>query len=342
MSELQIERSSVLRRVTDAAPGLARKRVGKAFVYFDPGGRRVRAVAVLRRVKALAIPPAWSDVWICADARGHVQATGRDARGRKQYRYHPRFREARESAKYRHLFDVARALPRIRAAVTRDMAAPGLSRDKVIATVVYLLEATLIRVGNADYARQNKSYGLTTMRDPHVAVSGPELTFDFTGKSGRAWRITLKDKRIARIVKACRDLPGQHLFQYLGDDGKRQRVSSADVNDYLRRVSGRDVSAKDFRTWSGTLMAALILAEQPAAGSDAAAKRVIRAAVEEVAERLGNTVAICRKCYVHPAVIEAYTAGTLARRFTRKARPRKDGLEPEEAALLALLKTSAP
>lgn len=330
-----------LHQVTDAAPGLARRRVGKSFVYLDPRGRRVLAPAVLRRVKSLAIPPAWSDVWICADAKGHLQATGRDARGRKQYRYHPSFREQQESAKYEHLFDFARALPRIRAAVARDMATTGLSRDKVIATIVYLLEATMIRVGNADYARQNKSYGLTTMRDPHVAVAGAELTFDFTGKSGRAWRITLKDKRIARIVKACRDLPGQHLFQYLDEDGKRQQVNSGDVNDYLRRVSGKEVTAKDFRTWSGTLMAALTLAETPAPTSEAAAKRLIRAAVTEVSNRLGNTVAICRKCYIHPAVIDAYVGGTLAPRFRRKGRARKDGLEPEEGALLTLLKATS-
>lgn len=335
------ENHADLHQVTDAAPGLARRRVGKSFVYLDPRGRRVRAAAVLRRVKSLAIPPAWSDVWICPDAKGHLQATGRDARGRKQYRYHPSFREQQESAKFEHLFDFARALPRIRTAVARDMATPGLSRDKVIATIVYLLEATMIRVGNADYARQNKSYGLTTMRDPHVAVAGSELTFDFTGKSGRAWRITLKDKRIARIVKACRDLPGQHLFQYLDENGKRQHVNSGDVNDYLRRVSGQEVTAKDFRTWSGTLLAALTLAETPAPTSETAAKRLIRAAVGEVSNRLGNTVAICRKCYIHPAIIDAYMGGTLAPRFSRKGRPRKDGLEPEEGALLALLKAAA-
>lgn len=334
MSSIHVD----LHRVTDRAPGIARKRSGKAFVYLDPQGQRVRAAAVLRRVQSLAIPPAWSQVWICADAKGHLQATGRDARGRKQYRYHPRFREHRENAKYQHLLDFARALPRIRAAVARDMAAAGLPRDKVIATVVYLLEATLIRIGNPDYARQNKSYGLTTMRDPHVAVNGAEMTFDFTGKSGRAWRIKLKDRRIARIVKACRDLPGQSLFQYRDAGGKRQRVHSNDVNDYLRRVSGRDVTAKDFRTWSGTLMAALILADAEAPASEAAAKRIIRAAVADVAERLGNTVAICRKCYVHPAVIHAYMDGNLARYFMRRGRKRKDGLETEEAALLALLK----
>jgi DNA topoisomerase-1 len=331
--------TSDLHHVSDAAPGLVRKRRGKSFVYLDPRGRRVRTPAVLSRVKSLAIPPAWSDVWICADAKGHLQATGRDARGRKQYRYHPSFREERESAKYQHLFDFAKALPRIRKAVAKDMAVPGLTRDKVVATIVYLLEATLIRVGNADYARQNKSYGLTTMRDPHVEVHGAEMTFDFTGKSGRAWRITLKDRRIARIVKACRELPGQHLFQYLDENGKRQRVSSTDVNEYLRRVSGREVTAKDFRTWTGTLMAVLTLAEQEAPASEAAAKRIIKACVTEVSERLGNTVAICRKCYIHPAVIDAYTAGTLARRFKPNGRKRKDGLEPEEAALLALLKS---
>ena len=330
-----------LHQVTDAAPGLARRRVGTSFIYMDRRGRRVQAAAVLRRVKSLAIPPAWSDVWICADAKGHLQATGRDARGRKQYRYHRSFREQRESAKYEHLFDFARALPRIRTAVARDMSTLGLSQDKVIATIVYLLEATMIRVGNADYARQNKSYGLTTMRDPHVAVAGSELTFDFTGKSGRAWRIKLKDKRIARIVKACRDLPGQHLFQYLDENGKRQQVNSGDVNDYLRRVSGQEVTAKDFLTWSGTLLAALTLAETPATTSETAAKRLIRGAVSEVSNRLGNTVAICRKCYIHPAVIDAYMGGTLARRFMRKGRVRKDGLELEEGALLALLKAAA-
>jgi DNA topoisomerase-1 len=327
-----------LHQVTDTVPGLARKRSGKTFVYLDPRGRRVRAPAVLRRVKSLAIPPAWSDVWICADAKGHLQATGRDARGRKQYRYHPRFREERESAKYEHLFDFARALPLIRAAVAKDMGTTGLTRDKVIATVVYLLEATLIRVGNADYARQNKSYGLTTMRDPHVVVDGAEMIFDFTGKSGRAWRIKLKDRRIARIVKACRDLPGQHLFQYLDENGKRQRVHSGDVNDYLRRVSRREVTAKDFRTWTGTMLAALTLADAEAPSSEAAAKRIIKEAVAEVADRLGNTVAICRKCYIHPAVVDAYMDQTLGRRLKRRGRARKDGLEPEEAALVALLK----
>jgi DNA topoisomerase I len=335
MSELHTD----LHQVTDSVPGLARKRAGKSFVYLDPHGRHIRAAAVLRRVKSLAIPPAWSDVWICADAKGHLQATGRDARGRKQYRYHPRFREKRESAKYEHLLDFARALPRIRAAVARDMAAPGLSRDKVIATVIYLLEATLIRVGNSDYARQNKSYGLTTMHDPHVRVAGAQLTFDFMGKSGRAWHVTIKDKRIARIVKACRDLPGRQLFQYVDDEGRRQRVNAADVNDYLKRTSGREVTAKDFRTWAGTLMAALTLAEEKAPASAAEAKRVIRGAVTNISGRLGNTVAICRKCYVHPAVIDSYMKGTLARRFTRKGRRRKDGLEPEEAALVALLKS---
>lgn len=330
---------SDLRHVSDAAPGLVRKRAGKTFVYLDPRGRRVRSPSVLSRVKALAIPPAWSDVWICADAKGHLQATGRDARGRKQYRYHQSFREARECAKYEHLFDFAKALPRIRGAVAKDMAASGLPREKVIATVVYLLEATLIRVGNSDYARQNKSYGLTTMRDPHVRVEGAEMTFAFTGKSGRAWHITLKDKRIARIVKACRDLPGQHLFQYLDDDGKRQRVNSTDVNAYLRSVSGREVTAKDFRTWTGTLMAALILSGQDSPHSETAAKRAITTCVKQVSERLGNTVAICRKCYIHPAVIEAFTKGTLPQRFKLKGSRRRDGLEPEEAALLSLLKS---
>ncbi len=332
-------RAGDLHHVSDAVPGLARKRAGGSFVYLDRRGRRVRAPAVLSRVKALAIPPAWSDVWICPDAKGHLQATGRDARGRKQYRYHPKFREARENAKYRRLFDFAKALPRVRAAIAKDMAAPGLARAKVIATVVYLLEATLIRVGNADYARLNKSYGLTTMRDPHVEVNGAEMTFGFTGKSGRAWRITLKDRRIARIVKACRELPGRHLFQYLGEDGRRQRVSSTDVNDYLRGVSGCDVTAKDFRTWSGTLMAALTLADEAPPQSEAAAKRTIKACVGDVSERLGNTAAVCRKCYIHPAVIDAYTEGRLARRFKHKGRKIRGGLEPEEAALLALLKS---
>ncbi|WP_270937051.1 DNA topoisomerase IB [Falsiroseomonas oryzae] len=330
-----------LRYVSDEAPGLTRRRVGKGFSYRLPRGGTVRDAATLKRIRTLAVPPAWTEVWICPHADGHIQATGRDEKGRKQYRYHPRWREVRDATKYGHLLEFARALPAIRARIAADMALPGLPREKVLATVVHLLETTLIRVGNDDYAKSNGSYGLTTLQNRHVKVEGGTLRFAFKGKSGRTWRLGLQDRRVSRIVRQCQDLPGQELFQYLDEAGETRDVTSADVNAYLREVTGNDITAKDFRTWAGTVLAALALRECERVDSQAAAKRNIREAIERVAARLGNTPTICRKCYVHPAVLDSYLDGALAAEIEQEAaaelRDQLGALPPEEAAVLALL-----
>jgi len=327
--------------VSDEGPGIRRRKIGKGFAYIGPGGRKIEDEATLGRIRALAIPPAYTDVWICPKANGHIQATGRDAKGRKQYRYHAGFREVRESTKFEHMLAFARALPALREAVDGHMKLRGLPREKVLATVVHLLETTLIRVGNADYVRQNRSYGLTTLRDPHVAVEGSELKFQFKGKSGKTWRLAIKDRRVARIVKACQDLPGQELFQYIDEEGERRTVTSADVNAYLREITGRDITAKDFRTWAGTVLAAMALSAFEAFDSQAKAKKNVRAAIEDVASRLGNTPTICRKCYVHPEVFTTYLEGALLIeiRDEVEATLREDlsGLRPEEAAVLTFL-----
>jgi len=322
--------------VSDDQPGITRRRAGKGFRYFDAEGQPVRDKAVLARIRKLAIPPAYADLWICPHPNGHIQATGRDARGRKQYRYHDRFREVRDSAKYKHMLDFATTLPAIRQRIAKDMARRGLPREKVLATVVHLLETTMIRVGNADYAKQNKSYGLTTLRDRHVAIEGSELRFRFTGKSGKTWQLALHDRRVARIVKASQDLPGQHLFQYLDEAGEQHEVTSTDVNAYLREISGQSITAKDFRTWTGTVLAALALAGQETPESEAAAKRGIRAAIDTVAKSLGNTPAICRKCYVHPEILAAYGQGVLDLKLRRDNA--KDGLDPAEDAVRRFLR----
>jgi DNA topoisomerase-1 len=333
--------SAGLTYVSDEEPGIRRRKAGKGFSYARSGGETVKDAATLKRIRSLAIPPAWTDVWICAKANGHIQATGRDAKGRKQYRYHPRFREVRESTKYEHMLEFARSLPAIRETIADHMALRGLPREKVLATVVNLLETTLIRVGNEDYARQNKSYGLTTLRNRHVAVNGSELRFNFKGKSGKTWKLKVKDRRIAKIIRAMQDLPGQDLFQYVDDDGEPQSVTSADVNAYLREITGRDVTAKDFRTWSGTVLAAWALKEFETFDTQAKAKKNIRAAIEQVAARLGNTPTICRKCYVHPELISCYVEGALALDIKEEieAELRDDlaSLRPEEAAVLSLL-----
>lgn len=300
-----------LRYVNDAAPGI-RRNGRRNFSYTAPGGRRVGAAA-LARIRALAIPPAWTDVWICPSADGHIQASGRDARGRKQYRYHACWRAARDGDKYHHLADFITALPRIRRAVASDLARAGLPREKVLAAVVRLLEATFIRVGNDEYARHNGSYGLTTLRDRHVRFNGGTLRMDFRGKSGREHHIELTDARLARILRRCRDLPGYELFQYLDESGKRHAVHSHDVNDYLRAAGGGDYTAKDFRTWGGTLLAACALHVCGPAPSAAAGRRSVAAAITTVAARLGNTPAVCRKSYVHPGVVDAFLDGRLAR-----------------------------
>jgi DNA topoisomerase-1 len=334
-------RSARLRYVSDTERGFGRRRHGKSFSYVRPNGEALRDRATLDRIRSLAIPPAWQDVWICAYANGHLQATGRDARGRKQYRYHPRWREAQDENKYERIIAFAKALPKIRRAVARDLRQRGLPREKVLAAAVKLLETTLIRVGNDEYARDNRSFGLTTMRDKHAKISGATIRFDFRGKHGIEHEIELKDSRLAAIVHACRDLPGQELFQYVDDAGDVRDVGSDDVNDYLRTIVGQEFTAKDFRTWAGTALAARALQEFEDFDSTAAAKRNITKAIEQVAERLGNTEAICRKSYVHPAVIQAYLdrslVKTLKRRAEKELRRRLPRLSAEEAAVLAFL-----
>ena len=331
-----------LRYLADDEPGLRRRIAGRGFSYRDPKGCVVQDLETRRRIKRLAIPPAWTDVWISPDPDGHIQATGRDARGRKQYRYHPGFLEARDETKYHHILDFARALPRIRRAVDADLRRRGLPLEKVVATVVHLLDATLIRVGNADYARQNKSFGLTTLRDRHVTIDGGTLRFTFRGKSGKAWKLKLTDRRVARVVKSCQDIPGQHLFQYIGEDGEARTIGSADVNAWLRDASGADITAKDFRTWAGTVLAAIALHELADFDRDVTAKANIRDAIEQVAKRLGNTPTICRKCYVHPEILTSYLDGALALDVERRAGSELAGdrhLAAEEVAVLALLKS---
>ena len=327
--------------VSNEQPGLTRERAGEGFRYLKPTGEHVTDEATLERVRRLAIPPAWTDVWICTKANGHLQATGRDARGRKQYRYHPQFREVRESTKYEHMFEFARVLPAIRARIAEHMGLRGLPREKVLATVVHLLESTLIRVGNDDYARENRSYGLTTLRNPHVSVEGAQLRFRFKGKSGKSWQLQLKDRRVAKIVKACQELPGQKLFEYLDENGEAREVTSADVNAYLKEITGREITAKDFRTWAGTVLAALALKEFEAFDSQASAKKNLRAAIESVASRLGNTPTICRKCYIHPEILSSYIEGALLlevkQQVESELRNELGSLKPEEAAVLSLL-----
>ena len=323
-------------------PAYRRKKAGTGFTYTRADGSRLSENDVLKRIKALAIPPAWTDVWICPFADGHIQATGRDAKGRKQYRYHARFREVRESTKYEHVVAFADALPAIREKVQEHMALRGLPREKVLATVVHLLETTLIRVGNDDYAKQNNSYGLTTLKNRHVAVDGNEVRFRFTGKSGKQWSLRVRDRRIAKIIKACQELPGQELLQYVDEAGNCQDVTSTDVNDYLKEITGKDITAKDFRTWAGTVLAAMALNELESFDSAAQAKRNLRAAIEKVAGRLGNTPTICRKCYVHPEVLNSYLDGNLVLELKSQAeselRSTVQSLKPEEAAVLALLR----
>jgi DNA topoisomerase-1 len=335
-------RSAGLRWVSDARPGIRRVRAGRGFTYLAASGRRITAAATLGRIRSLAVPPAWTDVWICPDPRGHVQATGRDARGRKQYRYHPRWRAARDDTKYGRLLAFGRALPRIRSGVARDLERRGLPRAKVLATVVRLLEKTLIRVGNDEYARANRSFGLTTLNSRHVTVRGPRIGFRFRGKSGRVHAFAIEDGALSRIVKRCQELPGQELFQYVDTKGRRRAVGSGDVNDYLRALSGRDFTAKDFRTWAGTVRASWALASRPAPASRRQGAAAVKDAICEVARRLGNTPAVCRKSYVHPVVVESYLSGALPRRLHARARSRRAGagglkLRPTEAALMKLL-----
>jgi DNA topoisomerase-1 len=331
-----------LRYVSDAMPGIGRRRAGRGFSYTGVDGKRLTDKRVLARIKSLAIPPAWTDVWICPIARGHLQATGRDARGRKQYRYHPRWRAVRDDVKYERMIAFGQALPRIRRRVEEDLGLPGLPRERVLAAVVRLLEKTGVRVGNEEYARENRSFGLTTLRNHHADVGSRRIRFRFRGKGGKEHEVELSDRRLARIVSRCQDLPGQALFTYLDDDGQPRTVDSADVNDYLREISGEEFTAKDFRTWSGTVLAAWALAELQEFDSEAQAKKNVVRAVEAVAERLGNTPAVSRASYVHPSVIDAYLDGDVVREARQRAEAELsaslDELPAEEAAVLALLR----
>ncbi len=327
--------------VSDDRAGITRQKSGKGWRFIDPSGRTITDKAVRERIAKLGVPPAYTDVWICPKANGHIQATGRDAKGRKQYRYHPDWTAARDSAKYERMEAFGRLLPGIRKRVAADMGKQGLPREKVLATLVALLEKTLIRVGNEDYAKDNKSFGLTTLRNRHVDIDGATLRFDFKGKSGKMWNLDLKDRRVSKVVRSIQELPGQHLFQYLDDEGHRQPVDSADVNDYLREITGEDVTAKDFRTWAGTVLASMALAEFEAVDSQALMKKNVKAAIESVAAKLGNTPTICRKCYVHPHVVDSYLDGGLLEGIKQKVEEElcedADQLKPEEAALLGLL-----
>jgi DNA topoisomerase-1 len=333
--------SAGLQYVSDLRPGMTRRRKGSGFNYLNPNGTLLRDPRHLQRINALAIPPAWRNVWICPNPLGHLQATGRDARGRKQYRYHPRWRDVRDEAKYDRILDFAAALPALRRRTAADLSAPGLSRRKVIAAVIRLLEKTMIRVGNAEYARANRSFGLTTMQDNHASISGARIRFRFRGKSGRFHDITFNDARLARIVRKCQELPGRELFQYIDASGTVQDIGSTDVNDYLREVTGRYFTAKDFRTWTGTVLAATALQEMKEFASSSQAKRNVLAAVDAVAGILGNTRSVCRKCYVHPVIIDAYLDRTLAASLSSRAGKQlvdaSSTLTRTETAVLALL-----
>jgi DNA topoisomerase I len=330
-----------LRYVSDIMPGIRRRRAGKGFSYLGPDGKALKDRDVLARIRSLAIPPAYTDVWICLLPNGHLQATGRDARGRKQYRYHPRWREVRDETKFGRMLAFSEVLPVIRRRVARDMALDGLPREKVLATVVQLLETTGIRVGNDEYARANRSFGLTTLRDRHVEIKGSTLRFEFQGKSGKTHSVVINDRRLARIVQRCQALPGAVLFQYVDEEGVQQTIGSGDVNDYLREITGQDFTAKDFRTWSGTILAIEALRKSGPAETEREAKSTILEAIDRVAEQLNNTRAVCRKYYVHPAVLDTYLGGTMGEVLGngnhKAAATTTKGLAAEERALVRLL-----
>jgi len=336
-----VARLAGLRYVPDTRPGISRRRAGKGFYYTRPDGTRITDPAELKRIRTLAIPPAWTNVWISPFSNGHLQATGRDAKGRKQYRYHQQFRQIRDETKYRRLATFARVLPKIRAQVEQDLSPPGLSKRKVVASIVRLLEETLIRVGNEEYARTNRSYGLTTLRDKHVKIKGASVHFKFRGKSGVEHCVGVRDRRLSRIVRRCQELPGEELFQFVNGDGEPTPIDSSDVNDYLREVSGEDYTAKDFRTWAGTLAAALALQRFPAPSSMTEAKKNVVAVVKNVAHRLGNRPATCRKFYIHPIVIDAYLDGALPQLMRRVAKQvfedSPHSLRHEEMSLVEML-----
>lgn len=338
---VETAKAAGLRYVTDALPGIRRKRVGKHFSYIGLDGKPIRDPAQLQRIKSLGIPPAWTNVWICTKVNGHIQATGRDAKGRKQYRYHPRWREVRDETKYDHIISFAENLPRLREQVAHHLSLSGLPREKLLATLVRLLDITLIRVGNEEYARENNSYGLTTMRTEHVDVSGAKVEFHFRGKGGKEHIIDVKDRQLAKIVKRCQDLPGHELFQYIDEDGELRTVESNDVNDYLQETTGQSFTAKDFRTWGGTVIATEALQAMGGFDTQTQAKKNVVQAIKVAAQELGNTPAICRKCYVHPVIIDAYMDGSLLNFLKQHAeqekKSSKEGLHSEESLVLAFL-----
>ena len=342
---VQSAKSAGLRYVTDAKPGIARHRHGKSFRYTGSDKSPIRDKETLARIKSLVIPPAWQQVWICPIPNGHMQATGRDARGRKQSRYHPRWRQVRDETKYERMLLFGAALPLIRQRVEHDLARPEMPREKILATIVRLMETTFIRVGNEEYARTNHSYGLTTMRNKHVAIEGVQVHFTFDGKSGVKHEIDISDRRLARIVRQCRDLPGYELFQYVDAESARHSIDSADVNDYLREIAGDNFTAKDFRTWAGSVLAHTMLQQFEPFESETQAKRNIVEAIKSVAKQLGNTPSVCRKCYIHPAVIDSYLGGRMMQKLEaqvvekveEKAAELEAGLRKEERALLRLL-----
>jgi len=341
---VQSAKEAGLRYVTDAQSGILRKRRGKGFRYIGPDGKPVRDAETLARIKSLVIPPAWTDVWICANPKGHLQVTGRDAKGRKQSRYHPRWREIRDETKYERMILFGTVLPTVRQQVEQDLSLAGMPRKKVLAAIVRLMETTYIRVGNEEYARTNHSYGLTTMRNRHVEIEGANITFKFEGKSGIRHSIDINDRRLAKIIQRCQDLPGYELFQFVDRDGENHTIDSADVNDYLREITNQDFTAKDFRTWAGTVLASMALCEFEAFASDTEAKKNIVQAIKQVARQLGNTPSVCRKCYVHPAILESYLKGVLRRSAKRSHSKSEDGLHAlrqEEAALMRLLRNGS-
>jgi DNA topoisomerase-1 len=328
--------------VSDEEPGIRRKRAGRSFAYFMPDGNRIAEPAEIDRINKLAIPPAWTDVWIAPDADGHIQATGRDVRGRKQYRYHPRWAQVRDEAKYYQLAAFAEALPALREQIDKDLRCQGLPRDRVVASIIWLLDNTMIRIGNSAYARDNKSFGLTTLRDRHVDIEGSKLRFKFKGKSGKEWNLRLTDRRIARVVRSAQELPGQHLFQYLGEDGERHAVRSEDVNRYIREHAGKEFSAKNFRTWGGTLLAVGLLAQEELPPSKAGQTRTLNRVIDQVANALGNTRSVCRQCYVHPSVIASWLEGRLSgeiQEVRRRYRKPKPGLDKQETLTLRWLQS---
>jgi DNA topoisomerase-1 len=338
---VEAAKSAGLRYASDSKPGMQRKRSGKGFRYVGVDGATIRDKTVLARIRSLVIPPARKDVWICPYANGHLQATGRDARGRKQSRYHPHWREVRDENKYERMMTFAKALPGIRRRVEDDLATPGLPRQKVLATIVRLLEVTFIRVGNEAYAKENKSYGLTTMRGRHVRVKGSTVTFDFKGKSGVHHTIDLNDRRMAKIVKRCQDLPGYELFQYVDEDGSHHAVDSSDVNEYLKEISNQPFTAKDFRTWAGTVLACMMLREFEQFETDKQAKTNVTRAIEQVAARLGNTPSVCRKCYVHPVILDCYLSGVMIETVKQRVKDEKlehaAAMRKDELAVMQLL-----